>query len=344
MRRRAFTLIELLVVIAIIAVLIALLLPAVQAAREAARRSQCVNNLKQLGLALHNYVSSNDTLPPAGGVDTAGKTASALVPQNASSKVRLLGFIEQQALYNAYNFMVGDIFSTGRFLNFTVAGTQVGSFLCPSDPNPGNTGTVYQVTTSLHVGCSNYPVNGGSNRQYYGGKTNGTAWWLGGNSSFGNKVTLASVVDGTSNTAVFSEFIKGSSGPNPPKTAGKGVDYQIASLNNGSPQADVSVCQNSKTLAWDFRGEYWSEQDSGRGGGPYYHVMPPNKKACDTSGPGATSMVPDSFIGPSSFHSGGVNVAMLDGSVKFIKDSVSLQTWLAIGTVNGGEVISSDSY
>ena len=102
---RGFTLIELLVVIAIIAVLIALLLPAVQAAREAARRSQCVNNLKQVGLALHNYVSSNDTVPPAGGYLNLPTYNG---PQNASALVRVLPDMEQMAAYNAYNFMLGD--------------------------------------------------------------------------------------------------------------------------------------------------------------------------------------------------------------------------------------------
>ncbi len=350
MHRRGFTLIELLVVIAIIAVLIALLLPAVQAAREAARRTQCVNNLKQLGLAVHNYISSNDTIPPAGGEDVTGNngaSGSSLVPQTASSKVRLLGYLEQQSLSNAYNFMLGDVFTSGVTFNFTVCGTKVNAFLCPSDSNPGNLGTVYQVATTLNpptVGTSNYPMNGGSNRNYTGGTVNGVARFMGGNTSFGPVVSLAGITDGTSNTALFGEFIKGRSLNNPPTSGGKTVDYQLTTLNNGSFLADIAACQASIAYAWDYRGEYWSEQDSGRGGGPYYHIMPPNKQSCDNAPPGASSGSPDSFIGLSSYHPGGVNVVFCDGSVKFIKDSINIQTWCAIGTVNGNEVVSADQY
>src|SRR4051812_13791624 len=128
--RRGFTLIELLVVIAIIAVLIALLLPAVQAAREAARRMQCTNNLKQIGLAIHNYIQSNEAIPPCG-----GNGSYPAVPQHASDKVRMLGFLEQQPLQNAYNFMLGDRFdgTAGEPQNATVWSTRVNAFLCPSD-------------------------------------------------------------------------------------------------------------------------------------------------------------------------------------------------------------------
>ena len=342
-RLKGFTLIELLVVIAIIAVLIALLLPAVQAAREAARRMQCVNNLKQIGLALHNYISSNDLLPPVGGFDVQGNTGSALVPQTASSKVRLLPFLEQQAIANSYNFAYGDVFTGGVAFNYTVCGTKIGAFLCPSDPNPGNTGTIYQVTTTLTVGTSNYPMNGGANPQNYAGKVNGAAWWLGGNTTYGSPVGLNSVTDGTSNTAAFSEFIKGANGPNPPVNPSRGMVYQMGSFSNGGYLNDYNACQAATTLQWDDRGEYWSQQDSGRGGGPYYHIMTPNKKSCDIGIPGGVGG-PPSFIGPSSFHSGGVNVLMLDGSVRFVKDTVALYTWLSLGTIGGGEVLSADSY
>ena len=349
LRRRGFTLIELLVVIAIIAVLIALLLPAVQAAREAARRAQCVNNMKQIGLAIHNYISSNDTLPPAGGLDRTTpvpNAGSALVPQTASSKLRLLPYIEQQSLYNAYNFAYGDVFTPGVIFNFTVLGTKINSYLCPSDPNAGNSGTVYLAPTTMTVATSNYPMNGGTNRQNFGGNVNGTAWWIGGSTNYGNRVGLNSVTDGTSNTAVFSEFIKGTSGPNPPVSPSRGMVYEVTNFNNGGPLNDLNICQASTILQWDYKGEYWSQQDSGRGGGPYYHVVTPNKKACDNGAPGGASAGngADSFVNASSYHSGGVNVLMLDGSVRFVKDSVALVTWNALGTINGGEVISADSF
>ena len=128
----------------------------------------------------------------------------------------------------------------------------------------------------MPVTCVNYAVNGGVNRQYDGGAVNGVAWWLGGNPYFGSRVGFASIRDGTSNTAAFSEWVKGKSGQNAP---GLNLVYAIAQYNNGGPQNDFSLCKAASTPLWDFKGEYWTLQDTGRGG-PYYHVMPPNKPAC----------------------------------------------------------------
>src|SRR5262249_41001914 len=134
--RRGFTLIELLVVIAIIAVLIALLLPAVQAAREAARRSQCVNNLKQLGLANMNYESSNSSLPPTRAFSPSGSPAQPI--GDLGMKTRLLPFLEQGALFNSINFTYNGEAPNGQ--NDTLLGLKLGAFLCPSDGNdPGQT-------------------------------------------------------------------------------------------------------------------------------------------------------------------------------------------------------------
>jgi prepilin-type processing-associated H-X9-DG protein len=136
--------------------------------------------------------------------------------------------------------------------------------------------------------------------------------------------------------AAFSEWVKGLSGRNAP---GKNVVYTIAQYTNGGPQNDTNLCKAAATPQWDFKGEYWTLQDTGRGG-PYYHVMPPNQPACAV-GTGYGNV--DSFIGPGSFHPGGANVLLLDGSVKFIKDSIALGTWNALGTRAGGEVISGDA-
>jgi prepilin-type N-terminal cleavage/methylation domain-containing protein/prepilin-type processing-associated H-X9-DG protein len=335
--RPGFTLIELLVVIAIIAVLIGLLLPAVQSAREAARRMQCTNNMKQIGLALHQYHSAYDVFPPVGSVDVQGNSrGNGRVPQTASIHLRLTNYLEQRAVYDAYNFMLGDVLNGSSVpANTTVMSTAIPGYLCPSDPNPGSTEDLAGGFT-VPVTTVNYAVNGGVNRWNYGGYTNGTAWWLGGSPSFGSRVRIASVTDGTSNTAGFSEWVKGKSGQNSP---GPNLVYSIAGYANGGALNDYNLCHSAYTPLWDFKGEYWTLQDTGRGG-PYYHVMPPNQSACAVN---ADFGIVDSFIGSSSFHPGGVNLLLLDGSVRFIQSSISLNNWNALGTRAGGEVVSADA-
>ncbi|AGA24633.1 DUF1559 domain-containing protein [Singulisphaera acidiphila] len=347
MQRRGFTLIELLVVIAIIAVLIALLLPAVQAAREAARRSQCVNNLKQLGLAVHNYESTTMCIAPVG--TTCGA-------QRFSMKARLLPYMEQTGIYNSfnwnfipYNWSTGTInntcngiayvddYAVGRAVNVTAGSTKIATFLCPSDPNVANSGTQTINGFAYPIAASNYPTNDGTERRYTGSKTNGAAWWTGGDGNVGIILTLASITDGTSNSAVFSEFIKGQSGKNLP---GLNVVWTNSTAlgAGGSVKADSDACQQATAISWDYKGEYWNHQDSGRGG-TYQHTNMPNTKSCYNGGWGY-----DGQISASSYHSGGVNVLFLDGTVRFVKNSVSPASWYAIGTVNLGEVVSSDAF
>jgi prepilin-type N-terminal cleavage/methylation domain-containing protein/prepilin-type processing-associated H-X9-DG protein len=335
---RGFTLIELLVAIAVIAVLIAMLLPAVQAAREAARRMQCTNNMKQIGLAMHQYHSAYEIFPPVGSVDINGNSGgSGRVPQTASIHLRLTNYLEQRAVYDAYNFMLGDVLNGASVpANTTVMATSIPGYLCPSDPNPGSTENL-AGGFSVPVTTVNYAVNGGVNRWNNGGRTSGTAWWLGGHPLFGGLVRISAITDGTSNTAGFGEWVKGTSGQD---ALGLNLVYAIAQYTNGGPLNDQNACLAAGTPLWDFKGEYWTLQDTGRGG-PYYHVMPPNQPACAVSS--AFGNV-DSFIGASSFHPGGVNVLLLDGSVRFIKSSVDLAAWNAMGTRAMGEVIGADAF
>ncbi len=345
--RRGFTLIELLVVIAIIAVLIALLLPAVQAAREAARRAQCTNNLKQLGLAVLNYESSNGVLPPAfshypgNPATTPGKSAA------FGMKARILSFMEQQALFNAINFSFSwnnwQLYS--GYYNSTVYAATISAYLCPSDGNiPGAT------RGGATIAPGSYGNNLGTSRSFTGGQLDGPAYAID-TSAFGPPVTLAAITDGTSNTALFSEWIKGKGAATPqpgpqvvyvanttyPPTMSGTLGMTLQMLN--------SMCQKTGTPVWDKKGYAWIDDWIGTGGG-YTHIMTPNKPSCVYSNyVGNGSPQPDNgLLGPSSNHPGGVNMSFLDGSVHFIKDSINYQTWGAIGTKAGGEVIDAGGY
>jgi prepilin-type processing-associated H-X9-DG protein len=326
----------LLVVIAIIAVLIALLLPAVQAAREAARRAQCVNNLKQLGLAIQNYHDVNGALPPT------ALASSATVTPDFAMKGRMLPFFEQTASYNALNssFLYNDP------TNFTVRILQINTFLCPSDANVPNGSTTVGGMTG-QPGYHSYPNNIGTFARNNGNTYDGPAYEMA--AGFGGAVTLASITDGTSNTAIFSEYVRGRN------TANADGLFQIYKDTTdpsatAAPLTQLSAdCMAVPTVAsgtvlttsdqWQ-KGADWLNQNCGKGGG-YSHIMTPNTKACYFSDTNASKTY--TMVGASSNHSGGVNVGFLDGTVRFVKNSVSKQTWWAIATKSGGEVISSDS-
>jgi prepilin-type N-terminal cleavage/methylation domain-containing protein/prepilin-type processing-associated H-X9-DG protein len=347
-RFRGFTLIELLVVIAIIGVLIALLLPAVQAAREAARRSQCVNNLKQIGIALHNYHDTNGVYPPSGGYGKDRGTGLPIMPNinnhtdHFSMKSRLLPFMEQRSLYNSINFMVPsdtwpNVGNGESDWNLTARRAGVNTFLCPSDPNPANKNIEHGA------GAANYAENLGPNRRNNNWALMGPSYFMTDDGICFITTNITSVTDGLSNTAGWSEFVKGkaganSDGPNMVYTSTQtNPDFDNTLTPMDMNQKWAALCQVSTAKNWDYKGEYWIIGVCGRGGG-YNHVQTPNRKACQCWG----NDPKDGLFGVSSFHSGGVNMLFLDGSVKFIKDSISYQTWYALGTIAGGEVVSAD--
>src|SRR5947209_7416280 len=175
MRRRGFTLIELLVVIAIIAVLIALLLPAVQAAREAARRSQCVNNLKQLGIAIQNYNDTMGSLPPT--ANSIPSPAPAFGYNDFAMKPRILPYMEQTPAYNSLNMLLR--YADATFANWTVRTMQVNTLLCPSDGNVPCGTTAPTGQAARQIGYSSYPNNIGTLYRNNGNMIDGPAYSLG---------------------------------------------------------------------------------------------------------------------------------------------------------------------
>jgi prepilin-type N-terminal cleavage/methylation domain-containing protein/prepilin-type processing-associated H-X9-DG protein len=312
--RSGFTLIELLVVIAIIAVLIALLLPAVQSAREAARRAQCVNNLKQIGLAMHNYVESRGVLPGADMVFNVTEI---------SALAQVLPYLEQSPVYNSINF---DFYYQDP-TNNTVMMTTVSGFICPSD-----------LSDPLPAlgGQTNYMANMGS----------GIVWQsaIGPNAGmpqpngvfYGNSATtFAAITDGLSNTTFYSERVL-ADGNNAIVSPIADVFFSPAfpTTPDQAMQAcqavDITNLQNQFPL---FMGAPWL-----CGQHIFLHATPPDTRSC------GFFIALRAVMPPSSHHPGGVNVLFGDGSVKFVKDSVNLQTWRALGTRSGGEVISADSF
>ena len=306
---------------------------------------------------MHNYHSALDVLPPSGEVTSCPYGLWAPGTPNFSLKAQILPYVEQQPAYNAINFAVTAYENTwggcpnvldGKFINQTVREMIINTYLCPSDPNTG--GLALPSTAS-----SNYAQNGGLDRFYYGWYSDGISYLVG--TDGGQNVTrkFASITDGLSNTALYSEWVKGDG------TLSKDGLGMVYTLDGGTqkfpqntPDANVLMAQACDavpaipaTREWGNKGEIWFMQQSGRGG-PYFHTTLPNHKAC--SGPlpppsGPDTSNPDlTLIGASSLHPGGVNLVTADGSVRFIKQSINIRVWHALGTINFGEVISADQY
>ena len=351
--RRGFTLIELLVVIAIIAVLIALLLPAVQAAREAARRAQCVNNLKQIGLGLHNYHSSINSFPMGATSTTAFGSGVRTGWGSWSAHAQLLGYMEQTAVYNAINFALPNASAAteGQASNTTAATTMITVFQCPSSlPYPGT----WQGRPSPYT---NYFASLGASMNQYASNTSAlpNGLFQVGGTTYG----LRDITDGSSNTIAFGEWRAGDNDNT--KFSNPSDMLVTSSTPSGVANWNQPGCNmpygGASFVPWitgcaaggttnqrSFVGQMWCQGLITRTLGNT--LLPPNSNFpnCIIVNWGGDSDGTWGAVGMSSFHSGGANTLFGDGSVKFLKSSVSQIVIWQLGTRAGGETVSADQY
>ncbi|MBX6315677.1 MAG: DUF1559 domain-containing protein [Isosphaeraceae bacterium] len=368
---RGFTLIELLVVIAIIGVLIALLLPAVQAAREAARRAQCTNNLKQIGLALHNYHAANNCFPPGGTntSDMTGKVRGAW--GNWSAHALLLPYLEQQPLYSSLNFSLVNQGNTSDYPGYVTQTTGITApinvFLCPSSPPipAGPYGTFYGKPSPGNC----YFASVGSSLNQYGGDPAGVAYSSSAGSAvpngmfqvFGQPISQRDVLDGTSNTIAFGEWRLGDGndskltvpqdiikvGASYPQGAGPGHPLLVMPLGGQPLNGWLVNCAGAARQGgnqWSYLGQFWCEGLFARTVGNTLVAPNGNYPNCAINTYGGDTDGSYGNFGLSSYHSGGANVCMGDGSVRFLKSSVNQVVIWGLGSRAQGETISADSY
>jgi prepilin-type N-terminal cleavage/methylation domain-containing protein len=323
---RGFTLIELLVVITVIGILVALLLPAVQAAREAARRAQCSNNLKQIGLALANYQAALRVYPF--GVGGGGPPSSGFNRWSAQSQ--LLPYLEQTSLFNALNFVGTPWLNLNpEFgpMNQTAMTTKIAGFLCPTDvdliADPLNT-----AHNNYRACAGSFPYNLKNDSPDLTGRNNGSFWYQ-------SAVSPGQVTDGLSNTAFFSERCLGN-------TAAPDAlsDYYLT--NESVDECRLAGPTNSPRLAdpYEWSGDRWADGNSLYT--RYNHVFPPGYPSCLLGG--SQDYDSQTVVTATSRHPGGVNLMTGDGSVRFVKESISASVWTALGTAAGGEVIDASTY
>jgi prepilin-type N-terminal cleavage/methylation domain-containing protein len=354
-RRPGFTLVELLVVIAIIAVLIGLLLPAVQSAREAARRSSCINNMKQMGLAVLNYESSRNQFPPCSmNKDFISATGdyhdyTLRASHRLSYIVAVLPFMEEQALFDGVIAAVRDS-NLRPWSGGNVFDTKIKALMCPSDPN----------STSGTLGRTNYHCNRGDVRVHYDWESsrapftrNHVPTGTGATATMARatNMTVASITDGMSKTIMCGEVITGNPAGNRKKgsaaqgviDAGNFAPATCLARANSDGTLNGAVCNNNTGTRWgDSYGSYTQ----------FHTIMPPNSVSCTGSGCENWNLPT-----ASSYHPGGVAVVMCDGGTRFITDGIDTGdlsavtqgnnsapspygVWGALGSATGGESVS----
>lgn len=332
--RQGFTLVELLVVIAVIGILVALLLPAVQAARESGRRSQCINNFKQLGIALHNFEDARKTFPT--GTTSQTYAADPTVPPNFyrwSAFAHLTPYLEQTQVYNKLDLTVPlyggpsqgyAVFPVNQFAVQVV----VPMFLCPSDvgkPVTNYLGTIFGP--SNYAACMGTGVNGGSEYNADG------IFYM--NSS----IKIAEVLDGLSSTVAMSESILGAA-PVP----GKPPDPQTVYAYIGpSPITNANCLAATQYNVSDPRGFSWANGDTRCA--LYNHYLTPNSKVLDCVGFDPNNSFTDTgWRTARSWHPNMVNVLMADGSVRALQETIDVSLWLGLSTRRGGESLTNGGW
>ena len=308
LHRKAFTLVEMLVVVSVTAILAALLIPAVMSAREAARRTQCLNNLKQVALAINAHLDQKGYYPRQ--------------ENTYSAFVFMLPFLDQSPLYNSINFARARIFDPAIVSNNTAFSTKLAVFVCPSDDcATGNLGPItYAGNIGTGIGKLGRPVNGPF-----------------ASSLLDPKIRDSLVRDGLAHTVAVSEFCRtwGSD-----STSNRHPIYQLG-LYNRSQEGFDKMCAaclvadvNRTPTAPFFRGFCWA--NDGTDNTSYDHNLVPNSNTCSTE-----STMSGAWTA-SSNHPGGVNCLHLDGHASFVKDSISFEAWRALGTMNGGEISTNE--